>query len=126
MIVPLEDLMENGKLPEETHRTLALIKKNALILLHLVSQLIDLRRVGYENLKIKAKEGNILSFCSHVVQSFGPLAQRKSINFRLESDAPDTKLWFDGDMMEKLLYNLLSNAFKFTGRHGEIVLRLSR
>ena len=125
MIVPLDDLLRNGKLPEDTRQSLALIKKNALILQHLVSQLIDLRRMGYENLRIKANKGNILLFCSHIVQSFRPLAQQKSVNFRLENDATDTMLWFDEDLMEKLLYNLLSNAFKFTPPHGEIVLRLA-
>jgi len=125
MVVPLEDLIKNGRLPEDACRSLALVKKNALILQHLVSQLIDFRRVGYENLRIKAKEGNMLLFCSHIIQSFRPLAQRKSINFRLENAAADTRLWFDEDLMAKLLYNLLSNAFKFTPPHGEIVLRLA-
>lgn len=124
MIVPIEELLGNGKLPESTHRSLRLIKKNALILQHLVSQLIDLRRVGYEKLQLKAKEGNVTLFCSQVVQAFRPLAQRKSINFRLESDLRQALLWFDEDLMEKLLYNLLSNAFKFTPAEGEIVLRL--
>ena len=124
MVVPIEELLGNAKLPESTHRSLRLIKKNALILQHLVSQLIDLRRVGYEKLQLKAKEGNITLFCSHIVQSFRPLAQRKSINFRLESDLRHALLWFDEDLMEKLLYNLLSNAFKFTPASGEIVLRL--
>src|SRR5690606_35712627 len=77
MVVPIEELLGNAKLPESKHRSLRLIKKNALILQHLVSQLIDLRRVGYEKLQLKAKEGNITLFCSHIVQSFRPLAQRK-------------------------------------------------
>lgn len=125
MIVPLEELLRNGKLPEDSHRLLRLIKKNALILQHLVSQLIDMRRVGYEKLQIKAREGNILLFCNHIVQSFRPLAQRNAISFRLENDVSNTTLWFDEDLMEKLLYNLLSNAFKFTPPGGEIVLRLA-
>lgn len=124
MVVPLEELLKAGKFPEGAHRSLQLIKKNALILQHLVSQLIDLRRVGYEKLQLKAKECNILLFCSHIVQSFRPLAQRKRINFRLENEVANTTIWFDEDLMEKLLYNLLSNAFKFTPSNGEIVLRL--
>lgn len=125
MLVPLEELLKKEKLPEDTHRLLRLIKKNALTLQHLVSQLIDLRRVGYEKLKIKAKEGNILLFCSHIIQSFRPLAQRRAINFRLENEVLGATLWFDEDLMEKLLYNLLSNAFKFTPSGGEIILRLA-
>lgn len=126
MLVPLEDLIKNGKLPEGTHRSLALIKKNALILQHLVSQLIDLRRVGYENLRIKARKQSMLLFCANIVQCFRPLAQRNNINLRLENDTSDTMLWFDETLMEKLLYNLLSNAFKFTPPGGEVILRLTR
>jgi len=125
ILVPLEELLKNGKLPEGTHRSLALIKRNALILQHLVSQLIDLRRVGYEGLHIKAKRQSLLLFCSNVVQCFRPLAQQRAVNLRLENEASETTLWFDEDLMEKLLYNLLSNAFKFTPEGGDIVLRLT-
>lgn len=126
ILVPLEDLIKNGKLPEAAHRSLALIKKNALILQHLVSQLIDLRRVGYENLRIKARKQSMLLFCNNVVQCFRPLAQQNNISLRLENEASDTTLWFDEMLMEKLLYNLLSNAFKFTPPGGEVVLKLVR
>ncbi|WP_177181120.1 hybrid sensor histidine kinase/response regulator transcription factor [Parapedobacter koreensis] len=124
ILVPLEELLKNDKLPEKTNRSLTLIKKNALVLQHLVSQLIDLRRVGYEGLRIKAKRQSLLLFCSNVVQCFRPLAQQKAINLRLENEVLETTLWFDEDLLEKLLYNLLSNAFKFTPQGGEIVLRL--
>lgn len=126
LLVPLEDLIQKGKLPADTNRSLALIKRNALTLQHLVSQLIDLRRVGYENLRIKAKKQNILVFCSEVIQSFRPLAQQRAIRLRLESEVSDTLLWFDDDLMVKLLYNLLSNAFKFTPTGGEVMLRLTK
>lgn len=125
MLIPLENIIKNEKLPESALRSLSLVKKNALILQHLVSQLIDLRRMGYGNLRIKAKKGNILLFCNQVVQSFRPLAQQRSISFRLENKSADTTLWFDEVLMEKLLYNLLSNAFKFTPPQGEIVLRIA-
>lgn len=126
ILVPLEELLKKGKLPEGTLHSLALIKRNALSLQHLVSQLIDLRRAGYEGLQIKAKPQSLLLFCNNVVQCFRPLAQQKGINLRLENDALETTLWFDEDLMEKLLYNLLSNAFKFTPQGGDIVLQLAR
>ncbi|GGG99194.1 sensor histidine kinase [Parapedobacter pyrenivorans] len=126
ILVPLEELQKNSRLGEEPHRLLALIKRNALILQHLVSQLIDLRRVGYEGLHIKAKRQNMLLFCHNVVQCFRPLAQQRAVNLRLENQVADTTLWFDEDMIEKLLYNLLSNAFKFTPSQGEVVLRIGR
>lgn len=125
ILVPLEDLIKTSKLSDGAVRSLLLIRKNALTLQHLVSQLIDLRRVGYEKLKIKAERQNLLVFCSDIIQSFRPLAQHKSISLRLENEAATTILWFDGGLMEKLLYNLLSNAFKFTPERGEIVLRLT-
>lgn len=126
LLVPLEELMKHGKFTAEANRSLALIKKNALTLQHLVSQLIDLRRVGYENLRIKAKPQQLLVFCSEIVQTFRPLAQQRTIQLRLENELSDTVLWFDEDLMEKLLYNLLSNAFKFTAEGGEVIVRLCK
>ena len=125
MLLPLDDLLRRDKLPGDVHHALTLIKKNALTLQHLVSQLIDLRRVGYESLRIKAKAQSMLLFCNQVIQSFRPLARQRAINLRLENDAATNTLWFDETLMEKLLYNLLSNAFKYTAQHGEIVLRLT-
>ncbi len=124
MLVPLEELIKNNRLSEETLRSLTLIKKNTLTLEHLVSQLIDLRRVGYENVVVKAQKQNLLVFCNNIVQAFRPLARKKNINLRLENHVQDAVLWFDRDLMEKVMYNLLSNAFKFTPEKAGIVMKI--
>ncbi|SKB75585.1 ABC-type sugar transport system, substrate-binding protein, contains N-terminal xre family HTH domain [Parapedobacter luteus] len=124
MLVSLEELIKNARLSEETRRSLTLIKKNTLTLEHLVSQLIDLRRVGYENVIVKVRKQNLVVFCNNIVQAFRPLAKKKSINLRLESHVQDAELWFDRDLMEKVLYNLLSNAFKFTPEKASIVMKI--
>lgn len=128
ILIPLEDVIRNAKTlsSHDVHNALQLIRKNALILENLVSQLIDLRRVGYENLKLRAQKQNLLLFCNSIVQAFRPLARRKAISFRLENHAREPVLWFDRDLMEKVMYNLLSNAFKFTPEKGEITVKVVR
>ncbi len=103
---------------------LELIKRNGKRLLNLVNQLLDFRKMEEHELKLNATEGELVSFVAEVADSFKDLAERKNIQFTVHTPVPQFHTFFDHDKLERILFNLLSNAFKFTLPGGEVRLTL--
>lgn len=103
-----------------------IIKRNAKRLLQLVNQLLDLSRIEAGKLKLQVSKGNIVSFVRGLTMSFESLAERKDIKLKVTAERNDIELYFDRDKMAKILTNLLSNAFKFTGEGGEVTVMISK
>ena len=125
IIGPLEKLMKNIDLPEKKVReSYSIMHRNASILLRLINQLIDFRKFEQGKMKLRASQSNVISFLDHVYQSFCELADNKSISYSYTKPREEIKLWFDDDKLERIMYNLLSNAFKFTPEKGSIDLNV--
>jgi len=117
---PLESLLKNTKdLPEINNQVLP-IKNNTDRLMRLISELMDFRKIETGNLKLNVKRHNIIEFTNEIFQSFLFLAERNHIDYTFNHKADDIELYFDKGQLEKVLFNLLSNAFKFTGKNGII------
>ncbi|WP_207424623.1 hybrid sensor histidine kinase/response regulator transcription factor [Desertivirga brevis] len=99
---------------------LSMVKRNARRLLNLVNQLLDFRKMEEQELKLNLTEGDIISFIQEVAGSFKDLSERKHINFSITSTIQSLNTLFDHDKVERILFNLLSNAFKFTMGDGAI------
>lgn len=99
--------------------------RNASVLLQLVNQLLDFRKSDSGKLKLKASKNNIVPFVENIKLSFEELAKVKGINYTFHASSPDIEVWFDTINLKKVIYNLLSNAFKFTPNSGEIAITLS-
>ena len=113
----------NPDLPgDEIQKQTGLIKRNASRLLNLVNQLLDLSKLEAGKLTLQASKGNIVAFVRGVTMSFESLAEKKGIRLKVKAERDDIELYFDRDKMAKILANLLSNAFKFTGEGGEITV----
>ena len=95
-------------------------------LLRLINQLMDFRKIEESKMKLNASENNISAFVTEITNAFRDLARKKSISFNVTSKVKDMKLWFDVNMLDKVLFNLLSNAFKFTGENGTINVTIDR
>ncbi len=117
---PLERLLASGGSNSSIEKHYVLMHKNASRLLRLINQLMDFRKTENKQMKLHARKSNISSFISEVMQSFEDLAQEKQISFEMKSDSNSILLWFDRDKMDKIMFNLLSNAFKFTPKGGNI------
>ncbi len=117
---PLEEMLaeEAGKTP--TQKTVKMMQRNANRLLELVNQMLDLSKVEAGSMKLELMEGDVLKSLRILLSSFSSLAEKKEIKYN--QIVPEGKLitWFDLDKMEKIITNLLSNAFKFTPESGII------
>lgn len=122
---PVEQLLHLETSSEKSGQ-LSLIRRNARRLLNLVNQLLDFRNLEEKELRLNASEGDFVSFTRDVAESFRDLSERKQINFQFQSSLKYYFTNFDQDKIERVLFNLLSNAFKFTLKGGEISLCVER
>lgn len=129
IISPVEDLLQD-KSAVKFKEPLYYIRRNAKRLLQLINQLLDLSRLDVGNYEINTSREDIIPFVKEMVHSFGSMAHHKNILLETEVD-PRLKagfisgaqtFYFDEDVMEKILFNLLSNAFKFTPEGGSITV----
>ncbi|HTL08747.1 MAG TPA: two-component regulator propeller domain-containing protein [Chitinophagaceae bacterium] len=105
---------------------LQMIKRNGKRLLNLVNQLLDFRKMEEHELRLQPTDGELVGFVKEVFDSFKDLAERKKINFRFVTGIDQLSCYFDHDKIERILFNLLSNAFKFTLEGGKIVLLVEK
>ena len=122
---PLEKLLKSDA-AKEVMRTYQLIYRNAHRILNLMNQLMDLHKLDKGQMQAHFEEVNLNEFVSDVMQSFEYMAQRRDINLTVDSDTPEIKAWIDAEHFDKILLNILSNAFKYTPDGGSIIIGLSR
>lgn len=125
IISPLQQLMHNNNNAEadlaNQHNT---IFKNAKRLLRLINQILDISKIEAGNMKLEVSKNDIVEFLSSIAQSFKVLADKNNIDYKTEINASHRYCFFDKDIIEKITYNLLSNAFKFTPENGKIDLKI--
>ncbi len=117
---PLEEILsdEPGKKP--SGKAIRMIQRNTKRLLNLVNQMLDLSKLDAGSLRLELVQEDIVKFLRVLIISFASIAEKKLITFTYK--LPDGKFitWFDPDKFEKIITNLLSNAFKFTSEGGEV------
>ena len=120
---PLEKL--RTQISVGAKKDLDMMQRNARRLQNLINQLLSLSKLESGKMKLQAQEVNIVSLVNRYVQSFESLAKQKNIKFKFSSSEENIQLFVDKDKIEKILYNLLSNAFKFTGEGGRIEVNIT-
>ncbi len=124
---PVEDLLSNpGDLSPAQQHDLKLVRRNTQRLLQLVTQLLDFRKIDVGKMAVRATQGNLVAFVRELMDLFEKAAHRHRITFRFLPAEPVITLWFDGDILEKVFHNLLSNAFKYTPDGGQITVSMQR
>lgn len=123
IIGPVEELLQQETSRQKSDR-LGMIRRNARRLLNLVNELLDFRNMEQKELRLNALEGDLISFARDVADSFRDLSERKKIHFEFRSSLRDFFTFFDHDKIERVLFNLLSNAFKFTLPGGEVTFSI--
>lgn len=124
IISPLDKII--NQTPEgEQKKQLNLVQRNAKRLLSLVNQLLDFRKMEVQEIRLHPAIGDIIKFCRDISYSFTDIAEKKSIGFSFTSNVESLEIYFDSDKIEKILFNLLSNAFKYTHDHGTVRIHLN-
>ncbi|WP_188649523.1 substrate-binding domain-containing protein [Yeosuana aromativorans] len=121
----IESLTENkvirdNKLLNEVN----LIFNNSKRLLRLINQLLDFRKIEDRKFNLKASKTNLFQFSKRIFKDFEREAQKRHIKFSIHSNNEDLSIYLDRNLMDKVYFNLLSNAFKFTPNNGTISIEI--
>ncbi|MCO6462211.1 MAG: response regulator [Saprospiraceae bacterium] len=129
IIGPLEDILREGN-TEKFRSLIPEMHRNSKRLLQLINQLLDLSKIDADKYVINTTRADIIPFVEMIIHTFSSMAERKNIALetKLDNQLKDIlnykKLWFDEDIVEKVLFNLMSNAIKFTPNDGKITVNL--
>lgn len=124
MLTPLERIVQSNFGSAKIKNQLLLMLRNGERMLQLINQVLDLRRLETGNVRIKAAKGNIAGFTEEVSLSFRELARDRNIAFHVEQSGEKIEAWFDRNRFEIILFNLLSNALKYTPDQGKILIQI--
>lgn len=120
IISPLQEKLNSGSLLEGDAKLFRLVLHNANQLLSLVNEMLDLSKLEAKKMELRIQKGGLDKFFALVVAAFDSLAESKKIHFEKRIHLMDREMWFDKEKLEKILNNLLFNAFKFTSPGGSV------
>ena len=120
ILSPIRDMFA-GNFKGDAKKQYLMVIRNGERLLRLINQLLDLSKLGAGSMKLKASQLDIVNFLKPIVSAFDSYAQKAQVKFKFEYPLAPVMVYLDADKFEKIITNLLSNAFKFT-REGEIRL----
>lgn len=121
----VERLNELGDLPVPAYKQLSVLNRNSMNLRRLIDQLLEFRKLQNDVLKLDLEEIDMVSFTQDIYGGFQEIAVQKNINYLFDCSMESLILFIDRKKIDKVLYNLLSNAFKFTPKGGCIILSLA-
>lgn len=123
IVSPLESLLKR-EYDADTMRMLRLMQKNANRIINLMNQLLDMRKIEKGQLHIHCVETNMVDYIRELMSLFTYQAQKRNINLHFDYQQDELPVWIDPNNFDKVLVNLLSNAFKYTPDDGEIKVTL--
>ncbi|WNH11163.1 two-component regulator propeller domain-containing protein [Thalassobellus suaedae] len=125
IVGPIQKLAESENLGERSKKFIDMIQRNSSRLLFLTQQLLEFRKAEYDYLEVTVKQFDLVNLIEQIAELFDEWALEKNIEYNLELP---TELvgWYDKDKIEKIIFNLLSNAFKYTPNNGSIKLKFDK
>jgi len=122
IVGPAQKLAESIDINKKNQRFIKMIQRNSSRLLFLTQQLLEFRKAEFDYLEVNVKQFDLVNLVEQIAELFDEWALEKNINYTLEIPS-DLIGWYDKDKIEKILFNLLSNAFKYTPDKGQIKLK---
>ncbi len=126
IVGPLENIIKTKKTDEVLNNELSTIYRNSLRLLRLVDQIMDFRKIENAKMKLKVGHYNLDEFMFSIKEAFLNLSKEKQIEVEIVKSSAKLSFFFDWDKLEKVMFNLMSNAFKYTEKGGKIQIILDR
>ena len=125
MLNPVEELL-TGNNDKSAKEKLSIVHKSASKLMHLVQQLLQLRKLDAGKETLNLEQVDLVQYTDQIVQLFAPLAQSKGLKMAFQSEVDELICPVDMDKYEKILNNLISNAIKYTRQDGDIRVEINR
>ncbi len=121
----VESLLSSQSIRHSDYKKVLSINRNTSRLNNLITELLDFRKQEAGQLKLKVGEHDFITFVEEIFYSFMELAKHKNIDYQIDYTHKPMRLWFDSLHLEKVFYNLLSNAFKFTPDGGHVLMSIT-
>lgn len=122
---PLTDIRNTQKLPEQISHSIELMYKNGSRMLRLINQLLDFRKIQNEKLKLNIQKVQLKQFIVDIIRNFELLSERKHIKIEFISEIDDIEAWIDCEKFDIVIFNILSNAFKYSPKKSKIEILLN-
>lgn len=126
ILASLDSFFSDDHLPAAFTGQIITIKRNVLRLQFLINQLMDFRKIETDHATINLRQGDVVHFLRELLNAFSTLFKRKDLEYVFIASHESLTIPFDPDKVEKIVSNLLSNAFKYTPEHGVITLKAER
>ena len=114
IVGPVENILQTERISQSVRSQLEIVQSNSQRMLRMVNQLLEFRKVQNQKMKLKVRKTLLSELVEETSANFRKEAYDKHINFEIENRAADSTVWVDRGRMDTILWNLLSNAFKFT------------
>ena len=114
IVAPIDNILQNERISQSVRSQLEIVQSNGQRMLRMVNQLLEFRKVQNQKMKLKLQQTMLSSLVEETSANFKKEAYEKHIQFEIENRAEDSTVWVDRQRMDTILWNLLSNAFKFT------------
>jgi signal transduction histidine kinase/ligand-binding sensor domain-containing protein/DNA-binding response OmpR family regulator len=126
IINPIKDLLEleDDTLSKSVKQKYQIIYKNAERLSRLINELMDFRKLKANKLQLKVKKFNVIENTKNILSFFNEESKRRSITLDLKYKKVNLDIWADSGLLDKILFNLLSNAFKVTPNKGRVLVKI--
>ena len=124
VISPLEDMLRDEATPADMLPSLRQMHKSSTRILSLINQLLDMRKYDEGQMQLHYSETDLINFLMGPFELYTQAAERRNINFRFNHAMAEQPVWIDRDSIDKVMMNLLSNAFKYTPDDGTIELNV--
>ncbi|MWB93145.1 response regulator [Flavobacterium sp. GA093] len=126
IINPLEDILRSKKLSPEVHHKLKIVHKSSDRLSRLINELMDFNKLEFNKIFLQAKKIEVIAFTEEIISYFNEEAATRNITIHFESTLEELEDWLDPKMLEKIIFNIISNAFKFTPDNGSITIAITK
>ncbi len=123
---PLHQILEDYKGSSSIYKKLRVIESSGNNLLHLINRLMDFRKLENKVFTLEAAEGNIVKFLKEIFLSFADYAKDGDYDYSFHTTNDEILAYYDRYKLERVFYNLISNAFRYTPKNGKIVLRIKQ
>lgn len=121
---PVSEILAHEAISPTVREHLNLVHKNTERMLRLVNQLLDFRKIQNKKMKVLVEKTELVSQLQKIMESFHLIAKEKRIDFQLQTNTDKIYAWVDRDKFEKIFFNLLSNAFKYTPNGKKVTVNM--